>query len=98
MGLLKDSLIENTRFDFLLSMDFEYGKRSGPRDENGYTRIFDNNSECLWVTVSPKDNKVYLYNEYNCGGMLWDRTIDIPEEMLNASKQDFIDWLDNEIG
>lgn len=69
----------------------------GPRGEKGYTRtIHHMKNETLWITVSLQNNKVYLYNEWDCGGMLWDKTIDVPSEVLN-SKDTFMIWLNKQI-
>ena len=41
---------------------------------------------------------MYLYNEYDCGGLLWDDEVYIPNNVLNSDKYEFAKWLDNEIG
>ena len=69
----------------------------GPRGEKGYTRtIHHMKDETLWITVSLQNHKVYLYNEWDCGGMLWDKTIDVPSEVLN-NKDTFMIWLTEQI-
>ena len=96
MGLFKES-IQSYQHQFLKDLGFEFGIKSGPRGEYGYTKIiYHNENERLWITVDDKSNKLYLYNELDCGGMLWDRIINIPKDVLN-NKDEFIDWLDNEI-
>ena len=96
MGLFKEN-IQSYQHQFLKDLGFEFDIRSGPRGEYGYTKtIHHNENEILWITVDDKSNKLYLYNELDCGGMLWDRIINIPKDVLN-NKDEFIDWLDNEI-
>ena len=96
MGLFKEN-IQSYQHQFLKDLGFEFDIRSGRRGEYGYTKIIHHNSnETLWITVDDKSNKLYLYNEWECGGMLWDRIIDIPSEVLN-DKDLFIDWIDRQI-
>lgn len=92
MGLFKDN-IAKPNSHFLIKLGFEFGPRSGPRGEAGFTKTIHHDGEILWITVSPHMTKVFLYNEYSCGGMLWDRVIDIPNDVVN-DKEKFIDWLD----
>ncbi len=97
MGLLKDSITKN-KYQFLTKLGFKFGPNSGARGEYGYTKTFHHNgNETLWVTVSPINNKVYLYNEWDCGGMLWDREIDIPDNIMD-NETEFVEWLDEQIG
>lgn len=97
MGILKDSF-RTSKYDFLLKMGFKYGSRSGPRGEFGYTKTFSHNgNERLWITVDPVGKVVYLYNEWGCGGKLWDRKILLTDNVLSMEKNEFIDWLDAEI-
>lgn len=101
MGIFKKSLrksvLDNT---YLTTLGFEYGKRSGAQGEEGYTKtIAHNEDEVLWITVNLQKKKVYLYNEWDCGGELWSATYDIPESILNSesiyeNRIRFIDWLD----
>ena len=39
---------------------------------------------------------MYLYNEYDCGGMIWDDEIDVPNNVL-SDKYEFAKWLDTQI-
>lgn len=65
---------------------------------SGYVKtIVHNKNEVLWITVNPQERKVYLHNEWGCGGELWDCYYDIPGNVLN-SENDFVDWLDEKIG
>ena len=87
-------LIKND--NFLSKYGFQYGVNSGPCGESGYTNTFlhKNGSECLWVTVNFRNKKVYFYNEFECGGVLSQYTINIPEIVID-NENEFIKWLDN---
>ena len=94
MGLFKESLNLSLRYDYLIELGFKYGKTSGPKNETGYTKTIQHNeNEILWITINPQEKKVYLYNEWDCGGELWSRTHDIPESILE-DKIELINWLD----
>lgn len=99
MGLLKDNINKQRNiYEYLITNGFKYGTNVGPRGESGYNKTVEHNiNEVLWITISPSDNKVYLYNEWDCGGMIWERTIDIPDNLLE-DEDSFIKWLDMEIG
>ena len=97
MGILKDS-VKTSKYDFLLKMGFKYGNRSGPRGESGYTQTFSHNgNERLWITIDLVGKVVYLYNEWDFGGKLWDRKILLTDNVLSMEENEFIDWLDDEI-
>lgn len=100
MGIFKDSInfgLEET-IAFLIKLGFEYGKRSGAQGETGYTKIIHHNeNETLWVTVDLISKEVHIYNEWDCGGKLWQKTLSIPQSILN-SEEEFINWLDEQIG
>ena len=96
MGLFKDSLNTDLKYSFLIKLGFRYGSRSGTRGESGYTKTINHNgNERLWITVNPVERKLYLYNEWDFGGMLWDRCVDIPSNVLE-NNTDFVDWLDSQ--
>ena len=98
MGIFKNNLNLGLQYAFLIKLGFEYGERSGAQGECDYTKtIHHNGNETLWLTVNPKERKLYLYNEWDCGGVLWQRKHDIPQSVLDNEK-DFIDWLDEKIG
>lgn len=99
MGIFKDSINLGLQYAFLINLGFKYGGRSGAQGETGYTKAILHNDgyETLWITVNPKKKIVYLYNEMDCGGELWQREYDIPQSALN-SESEFVDWLDGEIG
>lgn len=82
---------------FLYDLGFEYGEHSGPRGECGFTRTVQHGHEVLWITIDTIQNKMYLYNEYDCGGELWDEEVYIPNNVL-SDKYEFSKWLDNKIG
>lgn len=92
MGIFKDSL---PQYIFLEHLGFKY--ESGATGEKGWTKIIEHNdNEILRITVDNYNNKVYLYNEWECCGMLWKKELDIPNGMLN-DEDAFIEWLDNKI-
>lgn len=92
MGLFKESIYNNT-LSFLNDLGFTLD--SGPIGNKGYVKIINHNSiERLWITVIPNSATVHLYNEYDCGGLLWQRTLNIPHECIN-NKDKFVDWLDS---
>ena len=95
MGRVKDIFKNKGITDKLIPMGFDYG--SGPQGESGYVKTFRDGAYCLWVTVNFHENKLYLYNEFDCGGLLWQRDCDIPEDALEDCDK-FIDWLDEEVG
>lgn len=92
MGILKDNLKEEESRQFLIKLGFRYGD-IGAQGESGYTKIIPHDeNEILWITINLQEKKVYLYNEWDCGGKLWERTYDIPFFIEN--KTEFINWLD----
>lgn len=97
MGIIKDSLYDSNKYKFLIDLGFKY--MTGPTGQNGFVKIINHKStECLWITIIPNKNKVHLYNEYDCGGLLWERTLDIPNEYIyDNDKTKFIDWLDSQV-
>lgn len=93
MGLVNNS-IRNTN-NFLTKYGFKYGNRSGPCGESGFTNTYmhANNSERLWITVDFIQNKVHLYNEFECGGMLSQSVVNIPYGIIDDESK-LIEWLD----
>lgn len=93
MGLIKDNIKDENHF--LTKYGFKYGKQSGPCGETGFTNtyIHANNSERLWITVNLTQKKAYFYNEFECGGMLSQYSLDIPSDIIDDEKK-LIDWLD----
>lgn len=79
---------------FLTKYGFKYGERSGPCGETGFTNTYlhANNSERLWITVNPVQKKAYLYNEFECGGMLSRFVFDIPSNIIDDENK-LINWL-----
>lgn len=43
--------------------------------------------------VCPFQEKVYFYDEYDCGGKIWEDEEDIPYDM-DIESEKFIEWLD----
>lgn len=60
-------------------------------------KILYDEIEAIWITVNPQERKAHLYNEWDCGGELWQREYDIPQDVLE-SESEFVDWLDEKIG
>ena len=81
---------------FLYDLGFEYGEDSGPRGEHGFTIPVYHGYETLWITIDTIQNKMYLYDEYDCGGMIWDKEVYIPNNVL-SDKYEFAKWLDEQI-
>ena len=97
MGLIKN---KGRALSWLEGYGFKYDSSpvagdGTPGYEKGY--YHSNDLEYLWVTVCFPKGKVYLYNEYECGGLLWERTLDIPEYICSTDEEKFIDWLDKEL-
>lgn len=88
MGIVKD-FYKNSIFEHY---GFEYGIHSGPKGEEGYTRTFkhDDGFYVLWVTINGRT--LYLYDEYDCGGMVYEEEIHIPEEY--QTNQEVLDYVD----
>lgn len=97
MGRIKNSIPDNTNpiVQALHNAGFRHGR--GAQGQPGFVRTFHEDVECLWVTVSLERNTVYLYNEYQCGGMIWSRDETIPEEVRHDADA-LIDWLDELVG
>lgn len=97
MGIFKGNINLGLQYVFLLNLGFKYGERSGAQGETGYTKTINHNvNETLWITVNPQERKVYLYNEWDCGGELWSRNYKIPQSVLE-NETEFVDWLDDKI-
>ena len=96
MGLMKNNA---QSIDWLIKYGFKYNKRPVARDSPGYERGYyhADNSEYLWVNICFPKRKVYLYNEYECGGLLWEKELDIPDEFSSINEEEFINWLDEEL-
>ena len=81
---------------FLYDLEFQYWEHSGPRGECGFTILVYHGSKTLWITIDTIQNKMYLYNEYDCGGMIWDDEVYLPNNVL-SDKYEFAKWLDEQI-
>lgn len=98
MGIFKDSINLGFQYEFLINLGFKYKKSNGINGMSGYVKSINHNEiEVLWITVNPQERKVHLYNEWDCGGELWSREYDIPQDVLE-SESEFVDWLDEKIG
>lgn len=99
MGIIKNILLKDSyRNELLEELGFEYDTEPMSRGE-GYVKVFnrDDGYTCLWVTISIIDKKVYLYDEYEYGGYLWDKEYDLNVSALE-DKMTFINWLDELVG
>ena len=97
MGLIKSDIYN---INWLSKYGFEYSSNPVAGYGNkGYERGYyhKNGLEFLWVNICFPKRKVYLYNEYECGGLLWEREIDIPERIYSTDEEEFINWLDEEL-
>lgn len=81
---------------FLYDLGFKYSEDGGPRGECGFTRTVHHGHEVLWITIDTIQNKMYLYNEYDCGGMIWNKEVYVPNDVL-SDKYEFAKWLDEQI-
>ena len=98
MGIFKNNLNLGLQHAFLINLGFKYEESNGINGMSGYVKsITHNEIEVPWITVNPQERKVHLYNEWDCGGELWQREYDIPQDVLN-SESEFVDWLDEQIG
>lgn len=98
MGIFKDNINLGLQYAFLINLGFKYRESNGINGMSGYVKtISHNENEVLWITVNPQKRKVHLYNEWDCGGELWSRKYDIPQDVLE-NENDFVDWLDEKIG
>lgn len=97
MGLVKDCA---DNVIWIRKYGYKYVTNPVAGNCPGYERTYthSNGTECLWVNVCFPKRKVYLYNEFECGGFLWEKILDIPNEIESEDEHEFIDWLDNEIG
>lgn len=96
MRLIKN---EGHTISWLEGYGFKYDKRPVAGNYPGYERGYyhSNGSEYLWVTVCFPKRKVFLYNEYECGGRLWERELNIPDGIYSIDEEEFINWLDKEL-
>lgn len=97
MGLIKK---EDRTINWLEKYGFKYESSpvagdGSPGYERGYYHC--NDLEYLRVNVCFPKRKVFLYNEYDCGGLLWERELDIPDGIYSTDEEEFINWLDEEL-
>lgn len=96
MGLIKN---KNPNAHWLENYGYKYKPIPVAGYFPGYERVYhhEGGSECLWVNVCFSKRVVFLYNEYWCGGFLWERKLIIPSEICESDEEKFIDWLDEEL-
>lgn len=96
MGLIKND-VQN--ISWLNKYGFKHKEIPVAGYYSGYERVYYhvNNVEYLWVNICFPKRKIYLYNEYECGGLLWERELDIPDEICSTDEEEFINWLDEEL-
>lgn len=71
---------------------FEWDTFATNKSIEGWQKIYHFDTyDYLWVNVCPKDEKVYLRDEYNSG--VWEHEENIPYDM-NIESEEFIEWLD----
>lgn len=96
MGLIKND-IQN--MNWLNKYGFIYDKDPVAGDCSGYEKGYyhADGLEYLWINICFPERKVYLYNEYDCGGLLWETELDIPDGIYSTDEEEFINWLDEEL-
>ena len=96
MGLIKND-IQN--INWLSKYGFKYNKKPVAGYDSGYERGYyhADDLEYLWINICFPKRKVYLYNEYECGGLLWETELDIPSGIYSTDEEEFINWLDEEL-
>lgn len=94
MGRFKKTELPDPVVTWLLSRGYE--DVGGPCGEEGFRKIYEthNGLYYVWVTINIDKRKIYLYEEYNCGGMISEDTIDLEEEWIK-DLDIFIDELDS---
>lgn len=81
---------------------FEWDTFATDESIEGWQQVYSHGSDnyghdnlyCLWVNICPKDNTIYFYDEFDCGGELWSDEEAIPDDM-DIESEEFIQWLDN---
>jgi len=94
MGRFKNDNIINPISVWLSQKDFK--NETGARGEKGLTKTYsvDDGYYYVWVTINLGKQKIYIYKEYDCGGMVGEDEIDIQDEWLK-DLDIFIDEVDN---
>jgi len=82
---------------YLLKYGFEWDNSpvagNKPAFERGYSH--HDTLEFAYVSVNLEDKLINIYNEYDCGGLLWEQEDTIPDNIDIDDEQEFITWLDN---
>ncbi|WP_297419208.1 hypothetical protein [Clostridium sp.] len=96
MGRFKNESTQNPIVDWLLQQDYKYDR--GASGEKGYIKVYPVSDDFyyVWVTISLKDKKIYIYKEYSCGGCVGEDEIIIEDEWLNDLSI-FIDNVDEKL-
>lgn len=96
MGLIKDNI---EHIGWVNKYGFKFNTSCVAGWCSGYERTYSHSDglEYLWVTLAFPLRKVFLYNEYECGGLLWERELDIPDGIYSTDEYEFINWLDKEL-
>lgn len=81
----------------LILQGFYPEKRSAEGYECDWEKIIDHDDIYrLWVSISLKNRKIYFYDEYECGGMISNFAINIPED-IDLNDCEFVEWLNEKI-
>lgn len=63
-----------------------------PAFERGFSH--NNGLEFAYVAINLACKTVSIYNEYDCGGLLWQQDDIIPDNIDTDDEKEFITWLD----
>lgn len=92
MGRFKSPYKHNSIYSWLVQQGYE--DKTGAKGEEGYTNVYKiNDLYYVWVTINLDEKKIYIYQEYNCGGCVGTDEINIDEEWLEDLDV-FIDEVD----
>lgn len=66
--------------------------------DNCYERTvhISNGLYYMWISIDTDNKKVYYYVEYDCGGEVSRRNIDIPDDINIYNEHAFMEWLDED--
>lgn len=97
MGILKDSL-NVPKFEFLTNYGFTFENSSRRYGESGYIKKIPTDNGFLWITIDIVLKKIFIdgYSSkcHHCNS----KEISISDDVINYSPEQFIDWLDEQIG
>lgn len=97
IGRFKFEDAHNPITQWLMQQGFE--ETTGARGEEGLTKVYktSNGLYYVWVTINLNKRKIYVYEEYNCGGMTGEDEITIEREWL-SNLDIFINEVDEALG